>query len=97
MARPMDMFKVIKINNSWNLGHHKGSAPLLLTMEMCDDWGAKKASCQCTGCKLILYTIFYKDDKALLFCEETLIYVMFSFAQMTFNVSEALKIDLKNC
>ena len=39
---------------------------------------------------------FYKDDKALLLCKETLIYVMFSFAQMTFDVSQALKLDLKN-
>ena len=64
--------------------------------EMCDDWGgANKASYKIinTGCKLILYTIFYKDDTALLLCRKTLIYVMFSFAQMTFDVSEALKLD----
>ena len=32
----MDMFRVIKPNNSLNLGHCKGTAPLLLIMEMCD-------------------------------------------------------------
>ena len=42
MARHMDMFRVIKPNNSLNLGHCKGTAPLLLIMEMCDDRGLTK-------------------------------------------------------
>ena len=46
MAKPMEMFKVSKINNSWNLGHSKGTAPPLLIMQMCDDWGSNKASCK---------------------------------------------------
>ena len=44
MARHMDMFTVIKPNNSLNLGHCKGTVPLLLIMEMCDDWGLTKPS-----------------------------------------------------
>ena len=44
-------------------------------------------------CNLTSVPVFYKDDKALLLCKETLIYVMFSFAQMTFDVFEALKLD----
>ena len=41
MARIMDMFKVIKINISWNFGHCKGTATLLLIMQKCDDWESK--------------------------------------------------------
>ena len=39
--------------------------------------------------------IYYKDDKTLLLCKETLIYVILPFAHMTFDVSEGSKLRLK--
>ena len=73
MARPMTMFKVIKINNSWNLGHCKGTAPLLLIMQMCDDQGSNKASCKiihaqvanhfCTQSSTRMITLYYYAKK----------------------------------
>ena len=98
MARPMDMFKVIKINNSWNLGHCKETAPLLLIMQMCDDWGSNKASCKiinaqaanqfCTQSSTRMIILYYYAKK--LWC------MSFFHCSNDFWCLRGIKIEIKN-
>ena len=97
MARPMTMFKVIKINNSWNLGHCKGTAPLLLIMQMCDDQGSNKASCKiihaqvanhfCTQSSTRMITLYYYAKK--------LWYMSFCHCSNDFQCLWGFKIEIK--
>ena len=45
MARHIEILEPILNKNVLDLGHEKGEDPLLPIMEMCDNQGGKKASC----------------------------------------------------